>query len=112
MLANPLEGYLPFLRSAEHQPLLTIAISDYRTSFENVELWPPVEHHASPEGNSRTIVAISFRDAPGRKSLQPDLSLHQLALRIACGTETTLIRKESTTTPLMRCPVFVLLSPL
>ncbi|GFX65178.1 hypothetical protein TNCV_4820691 [Trichonephila clavipes] len=38
-----------------------------------------------------------------------DLSTNQLALRISSGIETTLI--HNWTTPLMRCPVFVLLTP-
>ncbi|GFV51455.1 hypothetical protein TNCV_843941 [Trichonephila clavipes] len=40
----------------------------------------------------------------------PDLSPNQLALRITCGTETSLIHKEDTI-PLKRCPVFCLLTP-
>ncbi|GFY34136.1 uncharacterized protein TNCV_2504391 [Trichonephila clavipes] len=71
---------------------------------------PPVQHNASPDDNSRTIVTVSFRDITGMKPC-PDLSPNQLELRIAFSTETTRIRKEDTT-PLMRCPVFVLLTPL
>ncbi|GFY10990.1 hypothetical protein TNCV_1125111 [Trichonephila clavipes] len=39
--------------------LLTIAIPDYRPSIENVELSSPVQHNASPDKNSRTIVMVS-----------------------------------------------------
>ncbi|GFW81092.1 hypothetical protein TNCV_4804601 [Trichonephila clavipes] len=41
--------------------LLTIAISDYQASIENVELSPPIQHD-SPRDNSRTIVTTSFLD--------------------------------------------------
>ncbi|GFU40578.1 hypothetical protein TNCV_3229781 [Trichonephila clavipes] len=53
--------------------------------------------------------AVSLRDLFGLKPC-PDLSPNPLALRIACGTEKTLIHKEDTT-PLMKCPVFVPLVP-
>ncbi|GFW74267.1 uncharacterized protein TNCV_2524711 [Trichonephila clavipes] len=90
--------------------LLTIAIPDYRPSVENVEFSSPVQHNASPDKNSRTTVTVSSLDVTGIK-LGPDLSPNQNALRIASGTEPTLIRKEDTT-PLISCPVFVLSAPL
>ncbi|GFU22506.1 uncharacterized protein TNCV_1304171 [Trichonephila clavipes] len=90
--------------------LLTIAIPDYRPSIENVELSSPVQHNAFPNKNSRTSVMVSFLDVTGIKPC-PDLSPNQNALRIASGTEPTLIRKEDTT-PLFSCPVFVLSAPL
>ncbi|GFW36635.1 hypothetical protein TNCV_1956351 [Trichonephila clavipes] len=43
-------------------------------------------------------------DVSGMKPC-PDISPNQLALKIACGTKMTLIRKEDTI-PLMRCPFF------
>ncbi|GFT93679.1 uncharacterized protein TNCV_1920541 [Trichonephila clavipes] len=73
--------------------LLTIAIPDYRPSIENVELSSPVQHNASPDKNSRITVMVSFLDIIGIKPC-PDLSPNQNALRIASGTEPTLIRKE------------------
>ncbi|GFU16035.1 uncharacterized protein TNCV_1299981 [Trichonephila clavipes] len=76
--------------------LLTIAIPDYRPSIENVELSSPVHHNASPDKNSRTPIMVSFLDVTGIKPC-PDLSPNQNALRIASGTEPTLIRKEDTT---------------
>ncbi|GFX43383.1 uncharacterized protein TNCV_4874031 [Trichonephila clavipes] len=82
--------------------LLTIVIPDYRPSNENVELSSPVKHNASPDKNSRTTVMVSFLDVTGKKPC-PDLSPNQNALRIASGTEPTLIRKEDTT-PLISCP--------
>ncbi|GFY23282.1 uncharacterized protein TNCV_3939781 [Trichonephila clavipes] len=90
--------------------LLTIAITDYKPSVENVELSSPVQHNASPDKDSRTTVTVSFLDVTG---IKPDLDLppNQNALRIASGTEPTLIRKE-VTTPLISCPVFVLSAPL
>ncbi|GFV82194.1 uncharacterized protein TNCV_2790921 [Trichonephila clavipes] len=93
--------------------LLTIAIPDYRPSIENVELSSPVQHNASPDKNSRTTVMVSFLDVMDIKKTKPcpDLSPNQNALRIASGTEPTLIRKEDTTT-LISCPVFVLSAPL
>ncbi|GFX47677.1 hypothetical protein TNCV_699311 [Trichonephila clavipes] len=84
------------------------AIFIYRTSDENVKLSPPVQRNASPDDNSRTAITISINDVTGMKAY-PDLFLYQLALRIACGPETTLIRKKDTT-PLIRCSVFVLLT--
>ncbi|GFX63333.1 transposable element Tcb1 transposase [Trichonephila clavipes] len=48
---------------------------------------------------------VSFLDVTGIKPC-PDPSPNQNALRIASGTEPTLIRKEDTT-PLISCPVFV-----
>ncbi|GFS83304.1 uncharacterized protein TNCV_600441 [Trichonephila clavipes] len=77
-----------------------------RPSIENVVLSPPVQHNASPDKNSRTTVMVYFLDVTGIKPC-PDLSPNQNALRIASGTEPTLIRKEDTT-PLISCPVFVL----
>ncbi|GFX02057.1 uncharacterized protein TNCV_372461 [Trichonephila clavipes] len=76
--------------------LLTIVIPGYRPSIENVELSSPVQHNASPDKNSRTTVMVSFLDVTGIKPC-PDLSPNQNALRIASGTEPTLIRKEDTT---------------
>ncbi|GFU18632.1 uncharacterized protein TNCV_4476051 [Trichonephila clavipes] len=76
--------------------LLTIAIPGCRPSIENVELSAPVQHNASPDKNSRTTVIVSFLDVTGIKP-GPDLSPNQNALRIASGTEPTLIRKEDTT---------------
>ncbi|GFW35350.1 uncharacterized protein TNCV_2611491 [Trichonephila clavipes] len=90
--------------------LLTIEIPDYRFSIENVELSSPVQHNASPDKNSRTTLMVSFLDVTDIKPY-PDLSPNQNALRIASGTEPTLIRKEDTT-PLISCPVFVLSAPL
>ncbi|GFY06255.1 uncharacterized protein TNCV_2680481 [Trichonephila clavipes] len=89
--------------------LLTIAIPSYRPSVENVELSSPVQHNASPDKNSRTNVTVSFLDVTGIKP-GPDLS-NQKALRIASGTEPTLIRKEDTT-PLISCPVLCLSASL
>ncbi|GFY00287.1 uncharacterized protein TNCV_4710891 [Trichonephila clavipes] len=76
--------------------LLTIAISGYRPSVENVELSSPVQHNSSPDKNSRTTVTVSFFDVNGTNPC-PDLSSNQNASRIASGTEPTLIRKEDTT---------------
>ncbi|GFX22539.1 uncharacterized protein TNCV_2784751 [Trichonephila clavipes] len=90
--------------------LLTIAISGYRPSVENVELSSPVQHNASPEKNSRTTVTVSFLDVNGINP-GPDLSLNQNSLKIASGTELTLIRKGDTT-PYISCPVVVLSVPL
>ncbi|GFV28336.1 uncharacterized protein TNCV_4599891 [Trichonephila clavipes] len=83
--------------------LLTIAIPGYRPSVENVELNSAVQHNASPDKNSRTTVTVSFL-VTGIKS-SPDLSPNQNALRIAFGTEPTLIRKEDTN-PLISCSSF------
>ncbi|GFU99748.1 uncharacterized protein TNCV_49641 [Trichonephila clavipes] len=83
--------------------LLTIVIPGYRPYVENGELSSAVQHNASPDKNSRTTVTRSFLVTgikPG-----PDLSPNQNALRIASGTEPSLIRKEDTT-PLISCPVF------
>ncbi|GFW37249.1 uncharacterized protein TNCV_5021471 [Trichonephila clavipes] len=76
--------------------LLILRILDYRISIENVELSSPVQHNASPDKNSRTTVMVFFLDVTGIKPC-PDLSPNQNALRIASGTEPTLIRKEDTT---------------
>ncbi|GFU95327.1 uncharacterized protein TNCV_4309261 [Trichonephila clavipes] len=76
--------------------LLTIAVPDYRPFIENVELSSPVQHNASPDKNSRTTVTVSFLDVNGINPC-PVLSPNQNALRIASGTELTLIRKEDTT---------------
>ncbi|GFT55146.1 uncharacterized protein TNCV_2326291 [Trichonephila clavipes] len=76
--------------------LLTIAISGYRPSIENVELSSPIQHNASPDKNSKTTVMVSFLHVIGIKPC-PDLSPNQNTLRIASGTEPTLIRKEDTT---------------
>ncbi|GFT53804.1 uncharacterized protein TNCV_4124041 [Trichonephila clavipes] len=86
------------------------AIPGYRLSIENVELSSPVKHNASPDKNSRTTVMVSFLDVTGIKPC-PDLSPNQNALRLAYGTESTLIRKEDTT-QLISCPDFVLSAPL
>ncbi|GFU74368.1 uncharacterized protein TNCV_2094921 [Trichonephila clavipes] len=88
--------------------LLTLAIPNYRPSIENVELSSSV--HAFSDKNSRTTVMVSFLDVTGIKPC-PDLSPNQNALRIASGTEPTLIRKEDTS-PLISCPVFVFSAPL
>ncbi|GFW69715.1 uncharacterized protein TNCV_1883591 [Trichonephila clavipes] len=72
---------------------LTIVIPDYRPSIENVELSSPIQHDNK---NSRYTVMVSFLDVTGIKPC-PDLSPNQNALRIASGTEPTLIRKENTT---------------
>ncbi|GFV99468.1 uncharacterized protein TNCV_5078321 [Trichonephila clavipes] len=61
-----------------------------------------VQHNASPDKNSDHRNGV-FLDATGIKPC-PDLSPNQNALRIASGTEPTLIRKEDTT-PLISCPV-------
>ncbi|GFY09180.1 uncharacterized protein TNCV_4663701 [Trichonephila clavipes] len=90
--------------------LLTLAIPRYRPSVENVELSSPVQNNASPEKNSRTTITVSFLDVTGIKP-GPDFSPNQKALRIASGTEPTLIRKEDMT-PLISCPVFMLSAPL
>ncbi|GFY22385.1 uncharacterized protein TNCV_2176461 [Trichonephila clavipes] len=76
--------------------LLTIAIPDYRPSIKNVELSSSVQHNALPDKNSGTTVMVSFLDVNGIKPC-PDLSPNQNALRIASGTEPTLIRKEDMT---------------
>ncbi|GFW82591.1 uncharacterized protein TNCV_3491631 [Trichonephila clavipes] len=89
--------------------LLTIVVSGYKTSVENVMLSPPFQHIASPD-DSRTSLTVCSLDVTGMKPYH-DVPPNQLALRIACGTEMTLIHKEDMT-PLMRCPVFVLLTPL
>ncbi|GFV48528.1 uncharacterized protein TNCV_5068131 [Trichonephila clavipes] len=72
---------------------LTIAISGYRPSIENVKLSSPVQHNASPDKNNRTTLMVSFLDVTVIKPC-PDLSPNQNALRIASGTKLTLIRKE------------------
>ncbi|GFV28509.1 hypothetical protein TNCV_3984601 [Trichonephila clavipes] len=69
-----------------------------------------IQHNAFPDNSSRTTVTVSFRDVTGMKSC-PDMSPNQLSQRIACGTETILIRKEDTP-PLMSCPVFVFFTTL
>ncbi|GFU72840.1 uncharacterized protein TNCV_2783051 [Trichonephila clavipes] len=89
--------------------LLTIAIPDYRPSIENVELSSPIQHNATSDKN-KTTVMVTFLDVTGIKPCL-DLSPNQNALRIASGTEPSLIRKEDTT-PLISCPVFVLSAPL
>ncbi|GFX33631.1 uncharacterized protein TNCV_1932981 [Trichonephila clavipes] len=76
--------------------LLTIAIPDYRPSIENVGLSSPVQHDASPDKNSSTTVMVSFLDVTGIKP-GPSFSPNQNTLRIASGTEPTLIRKEDMT---------------
>ncbi|GFW40061.1 uncharacterized protein TNCV_5117441 [Trichonephila clavipes] len=77
---------------------------------KNLELSPTVQHNGSADDFNKTIIAVSFHDVTGLKPCT-DLSPNQLALGIVYGTEKTLIRKEDTT-PLMRCPVFVLLTPI
>ncbi|GFU86929.1 uncharacterized protein TNCV_3441991 [Trichonephila clavipes] len=76
--------------------ILTIAIPVYKPSIENVELSSLVHHNASKNKNSRTTVMVSFLNVTGIKSC-PDLSPNQNPLKIASGTELTLIRKEDTT---------------
>ncbi|GFU32634.1 uncharacterized protein TNCV_4876781 [Trichonephila clavipes] len=76
--------------------LLTIAIPGYRPSVKNVELSSPVQHKASPDKVSRATVTVSFLDVTGIKP-RSDFSPNQNALRIASGTEPTLIRKEDKT---------------
>ncbi|GFS96113.1 uncharacterized protein TNCV_3309241 [Trichonephila clavipes] len=76
--------------------LLTIAIPVYIPSIENVELSSPVQHNVSPDKNSWTTVMVSILDVTGITPC-PDLSPNQNTLRIASGTEPTLIRKEDTT---------------
>ncbi|GFS78230.1 hypothetical protein TNCV_3171941 [Trichonephila clavipes] len=66
-----------------------------RTSIENVKLSLPIQH-ITPDDNSRTTITVSFIDVTGKK-MSPDFSPHQLALRIAQGTETTLLSKEDMT---------------
>ncbi|GFW92387.1 uncharacterized protein TNCV_4920161 [Trichonephila clavipes] len=61
-----------------------------------MELSSPVQNKASPDKNSRTTVKVSFLDVTGIKPC-PNLSPNYNALRIASGTEPTLIRKEYTT---------------
>ncbi|GFU04115.1 uncharacterized protein TNCV_862721 [Trichonephila clavipes] len=90
--------------------LFKIAISGYRTSVENVELSPPFQHNATPNDNCWTTIVGSFRNVTGMKPCS-DLSPNQLAWRIACGVETTLINEEDLT-PLIRCPIFVFLTQL
>ncbi|GFX93028.1 uncharacterized protein TNCV_139721 [Trichonephila clavipes] len=87
--------------------LLTIEIPDYRPSIENVELSSSVQHNASPDKNSRTTLMVSFLDVTGMKP-RPDLSPNQNALRIASGTEPTIMRKQDMN-PLT---LFVLSEPL
>ncbi|GFV90864.1 uncharacterized protein TNCV_2324331 [Trichonephila clavipes] len=94
----------------EKKYLLTIAIPDYRPSVENVKLSSPVQHNASPDKDSRTTISVSFLDVTGIKP-GLDRSPNQNALRIASGTEPTLIRKEYTA-PLISCQVFVLTAPM
>ncbi|GFT47597.1 uncharacterized protein TNCV_2346091 [Trichonephila clavipes] len=74
--------------------LLTIAISGYRPSVEDVGLSSPVQHNASPDKNSRTTVMVSFLNATGIKP-GTDLSPNPNALRIASSTEPTRICKET-----------------
>ncbi|GFS65601.1 uncharacterized protein TNCV_1924621 [Trichonephila clavipes] len=87
--------------------LLTITNPGYRPSIKSVELSSPVQHNVSPDKNSRTTVMVSFLGVTGIKPC-PDLSPNQNALRIASGTEPTLIHKEDTT-PLVSCPVLCFL---
>ncbi|GFV73777.1 hypothetical protein TNCV_4026291 [Trichonephila clavipes] len=47
--------------------LLTIAILDYRSSIENVELSSAVQHNAFSDKNSRNTVMVSFLDVNGIK---------------------------------------------
>ncbi|GFV25842.1 hypothetical protein TNCV_3868101 [Trichonephila clavipes] len=58
--------------------LLTIEISDYRSSVENVELSPRVQHNAFPDDNFKATIMVSFRAVTGIKPC-PDFSLNQLA---------------------------------
>ncbi|GFY30803.1 uncharacterized protein TNCV_3119631 [Trichonephila clavipes] len=82
--------------------LLTIAIPDYRPSIKIVELSSPVQHNASPDKNSRTTVMVSFLDVTGIKPCF-DLSPNQNTLKIASGTEPTLIRKKETPLTVVQC---------
>ncbi|GFW65247.1 hypothetical protein TNCV_395131 [Trichonephila clavipes] len=75
---------------------LSMAIFGYRTSVENVDLSPSVQHNASSDDYSRTTVTVFFRDVTGMESC-PDISPNQLTLRIASGTATNLIRITDTT---------------
>ena len=86
--------------------LLTIAVYGYRACVENVEVSSTFQHNVFPDDNSGTTVTVFYHDLTGIKPC-PDFSPNQMASRITCGTETTLIRKEDKT-PLMPCPVFVL----
>ncbi|GFX12728.1 hypothetical protein TNCV_3437021 [Trichonephila clavipes] len=52
--------------------------------------------NVSPDKNSRTTVMVPFHDVTGIKP-RPDLSPNQNALKIASGTEPTIIRKDDTT---------------
>ncbi|GFX51677.1 uncharacterized protein TNCV_5013801 [Trichonephila clavipes] len=74
------------------------------------KMWSSVRPFSIMPPQTRTTVMVSFLDVTGIKPC-PDLSPNQNALRIASGTEPTLILKEDTT-PLISCPVFVLSAPL
>ncbi|GFU92744.1 uncharacterized protein TNCV_2892531 [Trichonephila clavipes] len=87
-----------------------VLIFGCQTYVENTNLSVPVQHNFSLDVNSRTNLTVPFRDITGMK-LSTDLSPNQLALKIACVRETILICKEDTT-PLMKCPVLALLTPL
>ncbi|GFY36566.1 hypothetical protein TNCV_27711 [Trichonephila clavipes] len=89
---------------------LTIEISSYRTSVENLESSSPVQHNVSPADNSRNTVMDSFCDAVMMKPC-PDLFPNQMALGIVCDTQMTLSHTKSTTS-LLRFPVLGLLTPL
>ncbi|GFV08887.1 hypothetical protein TNCV_3821301 [Trichonephila clavipes] len=54
---------------------------------ENAQLSPSIQYNSSKDNNSRTNVTVSFRDITAMKPC-PGLSLNQLALRFAYGTET------------------------
>ncbi|GFV19681.1 uncharacterized protein TNCV_479071 [Trichonephila clavipes] len=88
----------------EKDNLFTIETSGCRISVENVKLSLPIQHNAFPKVNSRTTIMVSFFDVTGMKPC-PNLSLNQLALRIACGIDKILSCKEDMI-PLMRCPGF------
>ncbi|GFS84224.1 hypothetical protein TNCV_2365621 [Trichonephila clavipes] len=96
----------------EKDPLLTIAISSSRTAVENVELSLPVQHNASLDGNFR----ISHRKGLFSRYCWGETMSQSLSK--STGFENRLRQKNPTfickedTTPLIRCLVFVLLTPL
>ncbi|GFY25710.1 hypothetical protein TNCV_3060421 [Trichonephila clavipes] len=69
-----------------------------------MELSSLVQHNISPDNNSTTIVTVSSRDITRMKPCHT-LATNQLTLRMVCGTEKMLNRKEDIT-PLKRCLVF------
>ncbi|GFS63229.1 hypothetical protein TNCV_1496511 [Trichonephila clavipes] len=81
------------LENVEFEKYVDVAISDYRTSVNNIVLSSPVQYNASRGNNSGTIIMVSFRHVTWIK-------LWTTGVEIASGTEMTLILKENTT-PLM-----------